>query len=169
MKSTIQNYIKIFLLFFIFFICLINCEKDNNNPENSGLTKFTVTPEGGEYNFENGIKLKVPAGAVSEETEIEIKYTEITDDSVVSIFTKRGITSDDCFAIIEAKPDGITFNSPVTVTIPAELVSGDFPSVYEYDLANGTYAPAITDISYNPDEGTIEFSLSQPQMFSSKP
>ncbi|MCK4922481.1 MAG: hypothetical protein KAS71_15620, partial [Bacteroidales bacterium] len=123
-----KTYYLLFILPLL-LIFLITCEKDDNNdPENSVSTKFTITPEGGEYNFENGIKLDVPEDAVSEETEIEIKYADLTDDGIISIFNKRGITFNDCYAIIEAKPDGLIFNNPVTVTIPVELAQGAFPS-----------------------------------------
>ena len=155
-----KTYYLLFILPLL-LIFLITCEKDDNNdPENSVSTKFTITPEGGEYNFENGIKLDVPEDAVSEETEIEIKYADLTDDGIISIFNKRGITFNDCYAIIEAKPDGLIFNNPVTVTIPVELAQGAFPSAYEYDLENGTYTPSMTDISYNLEEGIIELALS---------
>ncbi|MBA7546227.1 hypothetical protein ES705_38610 [subsurface metagenome] len=105
MKKKLLTYTRLILLILVSVIYLNNCEKDDNNdPENTGLTKFTITPKGGEYSFENGIKLEVPEGAVSEDTEIEIKYSDMTDESIVSIFDKRGITSNDCYAIIEAKP-----------------------------------------------------------------
>ena len=159
MKHIFNKTLFLFIIILLTF--LTTCKKDDDNdPENSVSTKFTITPEGGEYNFENGIKLDVPEDAVSEETEIEIKYADLTDDGIISIFNKRGITFNDCYAIIEAKPDGLTFNNPVTVTIPVELSQGAFPSAYEYDLENGTYTPSMTDISFNLDEGIIELALS---------
>ncbi|MBN2520696.1 MAG: hypothetical protein JXB17_09345 [Bacteroidales bacterium] len=161
MTNKLLAFLKFLLLLSFLLILLNTCKKEgDNDPETTGLAKFTITPEGGEYIFKNGIKLNVPAGAVTEETEIEISIVDSTNTQLQSIFINRGESMSSLIACIEAKPDGLSFNAPVKLTIPVEFEKGILPFVYDVDFENGTYTPVVATVVTNPEAGNIELSIS---------
>ncbi|NQT26793.1 hypothetical protein HQ585_15665 [candidate division KSB1 bacterium] len=152
-KICLYTYIVLPLL-----ILLTTCKKTPVEPEPEPVTTAIVSPGGGEYTFSDGIKLTVPAGAVSVNTEIEIR--KVGNNELSSIFGQRGVPMDRLLACVEGKPDGLTFSQPVKLMVPVDLEPGEIPVVHEIDLENGAYAPLMTESVGDPEADTLEISIS---------
>ncbi len=119
---------------------------------------ITILPEGGEYTCPNGIILRVPAGAVTRETDITLK--KVNGAKLAPIFKKRGVSVDNLLACIDGTPDGTVFNLPIQLILSVDLEPGDIPFVHEVDLADGSYTPAETEIICDPNLDILEISIS---------
>ncbi len=121
------------------------CKKEINNtpkPEDApkiaeGKVEQNISASnGGTISFDNGLKLEIPANALSADTRITIQtrrpYEEVNSGS-----TQR-LTGSAVSQIVDCEPTGTTFSKPVKLTIPyyPELL----PSGYsESDLLFLTY------------------------------
>jgi len=133
------------------------CKKTPADPEPEPVNKATISPDGGEYIFSDGIKLSVPPGAVSVDTEIEIR--KVNDNEVAQIFGQRGVPMDRLLACVEGKPDGLTFDQPVKLMVPVDLESGEIPLIHEINLRDGAYSPLMTESVGDPEADTLEITI----------
>ena len=154
MKNKFQYPQKKYFLFFFIIFALFNCEKDDTPSENLFNESISISATGGEYTLSNGIILNIPAGAVLEETEIEIAEVNVSD--LTFLLEDRGMTSRNLIACLDFKPDGLEFEEPIKVTIPVDLEAGDIPFIHDLDIENGSYEPAVTEVKVDPEAGTIE-------------
>ena len=155
-----MKYSKYMLLccFFITILLVVfmTCSETSVEPE----PEYTVTisPEGGEYTFPDGISLSVPAGAVTGNTDITLR--KISSDQLTSMFNRRGVPIENLLVCIEGTPDGLEFNFPVQVHVSVNLEPGTIPFVHEVDLENGEYTPAETEVICDPEQDSLTISLS---------
>jgi len=141
------------LAILIYFTC---SEKKSTNSDDENT--LTISPNGGEYTFPDGIILRVPTGAITEETDISLH--KIRSTKVSPIFEKRGVSIDNLLACVEGGPDGLTFNLPVQIILSVELEPGEIPIIHEIDLESGEYTLAETEILCDPAADTLVISLS---------
>ena len=101
--------------------------------------QVTIDPGGGEYSFSNGVTLEVPADAVSESTTVGIRLLE--KEEVEPVLQSYGFTEKYFMAGFEAVPAGLSFNQPIKVTLPSELLRGttDVPLPFIVDAENQIY------------------------------
>ena len=99
-----------------------------------------VGPEGGMFEFANGIILSVPPGALTQTVTISIKNLDcaviepIIQSPVISTLEKR------CIFGFVAKPEGLTFTTPVTASLPVpSLAEGERVIWADIDEEVGTY------------------------------
>lgn len=134
----------------------IKCSEDSpSEPSNENM--ITITSEGGEYTTEEGIIIRVPAGAVDKETDILVK--SVNEEQVKPIFDSRRVPVDNLLACFEGSPDGIVFNKPIQISLNVNLEPGDVPIVHEVDLKSGVYMPAEVITRVDPDQDTMMISL----------
>jgi len=80
-----------------------------------------VGPDGGTFEFANGMTLEVPAGALTESVAITLSDLEcgsvepLLDSPVLSTLEKS------CIRAFEALPEGLEFLQPATVSFPASV------------------------------------------------
>jgi hypothetical protein len=146
-------FCKFFTLLLVIFLSFCS-DKSVNTEEDETLT---ISPEGGEYTFADGIKLRVPPGAVDEEKEISLK--KVAEDQIESIFEKRGVPIEDLLVCIEGKPDGLVFNHPVEVILSVDLEPGELAIIQEANLNTGSCSMIKTTIKGDPDQDTLVFSV----------
>jgi len=132
------------------------CKEKSVEPEKK-ITAVTISPEGGTYIFPDGIKLKVPAGAVSETKDIMLK--KVSSSLVTPIFDKRGVPIENLLACIEGTPDGMVFNLPVMPYLNVDIKPGEIPIVHEVNLDSASYTLAETEIICDPDVDSLSISL----------
>ena len=151
-----KNYIILacFLLFSLSSF-LITCSKNPVEPVHEKTV--TISPDGGEYSFPDGILLKVPAEAVNENTDVMIK--RISNDQLASIYNNRGIPVADLLLCIEGTPDGTEFIKLIQLCISIKLDRGDIPFLQEVDLSNGEYSTSETEIICKPDKDSLIISV----------
>lgn len=130
--------------------------------ENSTQVSYTgqVTPEGGTFEFPNGVTLDIPPGAVAEEIEIEI--TDLLCQQVDEILMANQFETHKirCLGGFTGKPDGLEFLLPVTATVPVlELEAGEIPIQLEVDLDAQEYRLAPTNFLYRGGEGLAQIEI----------
>jgi hypothetical protein len=125
-----------------------------------------VGPSGGIVEFANGVILSVPPGALSETVTISITTLDcgeiepIIQAPVISSLEKR------CLFGFIGKPEGLTFATPVTVTIPvSSLAAGESVILTEIDEGAGTYNIPDADLVFRGEDGVVDVTL---EHFSSK-
>lgn len=119
-----------------------------------------VTPDGGLFEFPNGVTLDIPPGAVAEEVEIEI--TDIICQQVDDILLAHQYETHEirCLGGFMGKPDGMEFLLPVTATVPvSELKPGEIPIQLEVDLDAKEYRLAPTNFRYRGEEGLAQIEI----------
>ncbi|MEJ2606371.1 MAG: hypothetical protein P8Z41_06820 [Anaerolineales bacterium] len=118
----------------------------------------TVGPEGGTFTLDNGISLRVPAGVLGEETELQMNRIE--NDSIASILEEAQIPLRPII-FFEALPDGLQLDEAieVTVPIPEDVVLEGWPVHLELDMENETFSYSSTGLRFNPEERKIIFIL----------
>ncbi|WP_437725819.1 DUF5050 domain-containing protein [Sorangium sp. So ce861] len=109
----------------------------------AGSGRFSVDAQGGTFTAEDGFTIEVPAGAVSEETEITVERVEYAPEGAVGPMYLLG-------------PEGQTFDKPITLTLPitvalkAELGENTVLGAYGFAAQEGSndFAPlARHDVS----------------------
>lgn len=152
------KWIKFLLISISTLILLLfhSCSEDTT-VEPSEKKSITISPEGGDYTFADGIVLKVPLGAVNRDTKILIRHVNISE--VQSIYSNRGISIDNLLACIEGTPDGLVFNHPVQLILSVDLQSGDIPVVHEVNLINGSYTTSEIVTICDPEQNKLIISL----------
>jgi len=83
------------------------CSHRNEKREKTEPFVTQVGPSGGEIATPAGVRLKVPAGAVAEDTEVTIRLATETPAELAPVGD-----------VYEFLPDGLSFSTPVTVTLP---------------------------------------------------
>lgn len=83
---------------------------NNNTPEPGTASEDVTATEGGEVALDDGAGVNIPAGALSDDTEISIESSE-PDDSLPDFDSIQGLA-------YEFGPDGTTFDVPVELTLP---------------------------------------------------
>lgn len=130
---------------------------DGDGIPNDQDNTVIISPNGGDYLFPNGLTLRVPSNAVTENTVIELN--KIDDSELISIFNERSVPIENLLACVEGSPDGLTFNSPVELLIPVELDPGDLHVAYNVNIDNGTYSFSDAEINFYPNKDTLFVSL----------
>ena len=92
---------------------LFSCSEDSPS-EPSNENTITISSQGGEYTTEDGIIIRVPAGAVDNDTDILIE--NVSSSEVESIFESRAVSVDNLLACIDGTPDGTVFKKPIQVS-----------------------------------------------------
>jgi hypothetical protein len=87
-----------------------NSNNNNNTPEPGTAADDVTATEGGEVALDDGAGVNIPAGALSDDTEISIESSE-PDDSLPNFDSIQGLA-------YEFGPDGTTFEVPVELTLP---------------------------------------------------
>ncbi len=121
-----SSFKSLFLLSLILVLSLLSCKKDNPEPEpepDSGNT-ITIDQDGGTYDLENGLRVTIPAGAVSGEKEISIELLNYQTYSGIMLNPAEQAS---LLLAFEGKPDGTSFSKAITIqasniTLPAGAV-----------------------------------------------
>lgn len=91
------------------------CTSDGTkvSPENTTVSK-EIGPEGGVIVGSGGLKLEIPAGALSATTKITLTMYATASSLPAAWAPLPGFRG-----AVEVEPDGLLFQQPVTLTIPA--------------------------------------------------
>jgi|GEM_PF-3084415 len=140
--KTLSKMFPLLFLALLLFSSVNSCDK-GSSPKKAGTdadssgeplqkpepyTK-TIGPEGGIVSDPNGASVEIPAGALSESTEVSI-----TTYSEAALFNQElGLSPFTGGAVLE--PEGLTFLKPVSITLPSDeiLIAGNTYSVFLYD------------------------------------
>lgn len=121
MRTSKYLFRILILIFSAIVVFISSCEKDNNDPpvNPTDQTSKKIGAEGGEISLSDGIKVIIPAGAMSETKEIKLskyKPEDFFDGNV------------DNYYVIGCEPNGLTFSKPVEIyfPVPEALESGNF-------------------------------------------
>jgi len=155
MKITIYILLSCLFISILLWVSIISCEKKTVGPEPANT--ITISSQGGEYTFPDGILLRIPAGAVTEDMDVTLR--KVNREQLIPIFNARGVSIENLLVCIEGKPDGTEFIYPVQLCISVDLEPGDIPFVHEIDLVNGDYTPAQTEIFCYPEKDSLLISL----------
>lgn len=105
------------------------CSSNNKSQSDAGQASVTVTvgQEGGEVAGPNGVGLSIPPGALDQDVEITISVT------TTGFETLPAVSEGEVFAF---EPHGLTFNSPVTISIPHSSSVPDEVAMYTASLGS---------------------------------
>jgi len=120
----------------------------------------TVGPEGGTLDFPNGVRLDFPPGAVGQ--TIFIVITDLACEQMDPILRAPVLSSHEkrCLGGFSAKPEGLTFNLPVTATVPVSVLEpGEIPVWVELDLDNQQSRFVHTELLFRGEEAVLEVTL----------
>ncbi len=168
MKRTALVPVLIAMLFLAHAGCSGDEDGDNGSDGGSNggsdagsvsteFEKVTITAQGGTHEFAAGFKVVVPAGAVEQDTEIEMRL--VGSDELKPIYEEHGVPLDSLLAAVEGKPDGLTFKVPITVIMAAAVEPGDFPVVYAMDLSTKERSRVLTTVMADPDKDLVELTM----------
>jgi hypothetical protein len=120
----------------------------------------SVGPDGATLQFDGGIVVEVPPGAVSAETSISAQSLETA--SVQPLLDESGNAQRHFVAGTRLEPSR-QFSAPITVTLPleGELADSWLPVHYQYDPEYNAYYPAPTSITVSPDDRTVTLTVSE--------
>ena len=98
-----------------------------------------LSADGGEYVFDNGIRLTIPPGAVNQDTEIALRL--VPEAELVGTLNAYGQTTKTVLAAMQAKHPGVSFAKPVTLSLPYDgtLPPSALPYLVIVDIANQIY------------------------------
>jgi len=118
-----------------------------------------VGPEGGIFEFPNGVILDIPPGAVNEMVNIEI--TDLSCEEVDAIILSQQLATHQkrCLRGFSAKPDGLVFNVPIKAIVPVTLEPGEIPVRIGVDVNNHVQWTINAELVYRGNEGVIEMSM----------
>jgi hypothetical protein len=129
--------------------------------EGKPLALRMVRPEGGRIEFPCGAVLEAPPNAVSQPTAIELK--ELPPIEANAVLNARSYVPQRKHLLggFQAKPDGLTFNMPVKAIVPVAPLStpGELPFLAQFMLDQNKYWLLPTDLLYDPQAGTAEFTI----------
>ena len=109
------KHISILCIFIISITISFRCSGDNKNSRTLETYSQLVGPEGGTVTDPNVASVYIPEGALDETTTITISTFQNSKD----IALEHGITPFKGGA--DFGPDGLTFNIPVTITLPSSI------------------------------------------------
>jgi len=126
-------------------------EKTQSPPQSYAFEDITVTSAGGEYKFDNGIILSIPAGAVTQDTVLSLR--RVPANEIESILNSYGQLEKTVLAAVQSSTTGVSFQQPITLSIPLEstLSPSALPLLMVVDTKNGIYA-------FDPSESTSNTS-----------
>jgi len=119
-----------------------------------------VGPDGAKLEFENGVVLDIPPGALGE--SVVVSLTSVGCDIVTPILGSRAISSLDkrCLASVSAEPDGLVFAVPVTMTLPVRpLENGELPLWAIMDVTEQTYEFVRTSVVSQGNENLLQVEI----------
>ena len=118
----------------------------------------TIPAAGGRLEFENGVKMEFPPGAVAEDTPITV---EVMDDSEVVDILQQGEFLLQPLVFLRVDSDVQELNEPVVITLPISANNEDvgWPVPVILDLDSGTVEYLENELLYDPDAQTVEFSI----------
>ncbi|OEU81920.1 MAG: hypothetical protein BA865_10945 [Desulfobacterales bacterium S5133MH4] len=117
-----------------------------------------ISPEGGIFEFEDGIQMVVPPNTVSEDTVIHL--TQV-DPAVVADILENALLPLQPMTFFQVSAEGAELQNAVKVILPVSTTDtfvGWLVHI-EIDLDTGEVKYPPTDLIYDPSAGTIELSL----------
>ena len=128
--------------------------------ERPDTEQIVLTPDGGHYELKSGAVLDVPPGAVDEATRIAV--CGVSASSAQPRLDANVLQPQYCAAGIQGVPSGLTFNVPVTVTLPAvpSRSPADVPVAFTLEPRGGAFSLVPTDLQHDPTNGLIRARIS---------
>lgn len=118
---------------------------------------ITITPAGLQHTFENGITLKVPAGAVATDTPFYLR--SLGPDEIDFLLRGRNVTWASILFALEGT-DGTRFDKDVTLVIPvAGIEPRAIPILHTLDLRQETFTQQPGTLSLHPAAKTLELAV----------
>ncbi len=135
---------KRILFYHLLVVALVftGCKPRGGDEPQQNTSQSQIKPEGGVYKLDNGVTIVVPAGAVSEATEVKVEYKTDLDGTTGSL-------PSDIHGLIKFSPEGLVFNKPVEVSMPLNQPVAETTT----DIV---YWSETDHIWYITDRGTIE-------------
>ncbi len=122
-------------------------------------TALTLTPEGGDFELPEGVKLSVPRGAVANTTNITLSRLPVKQTDLSVGIHGKSSSIKRFLAGIAVEPD-IEFRVPVKVTLPLEdLGPYELPVQIEIDTDRSRYWYEKTDLTYLPEKRAVEIKV----------
>ena len=118
---------------------------------------YVVSPAGGSHTFDSGISIDVPSGAVNKDTEIRISKLEPSYSA--SLLEDIGRQQEDVLVGFSAEPLGLSFERPVTITLPISLEPGTFLFFHSINLEDESFEPAVGDFYCDPAADEVSFEV----------
>jgi hypothetical protein len=143
------HFILFIILLGIFTLAFIGCGDGggggDGNEENYTTAEVIIGPDGGEYHLANDIVLRVPEGAVNEETVFKFRLVE--EEEVMPVLNSYGLTEKYFMAAFEVEPYNFKFNKPIDIILPVEtpLDSTDLPYLFRVNKAEGIYTASTSN------------------------
>ena len=140
---------------------VVSCSSANGKPStrrpaNSKPQQMTIPASGGTLDFENGVQLDFPPGAVAEDTELTIEFLEKSDAKRI---LDKGEFPVEPLIFIKISSDVQELEKPVKITLPATssgpIEGWPVPIRLDLDLETVEYLPGY--LYYDPENGIIEF------------
>jgi hypothetical protein len=144
-----------YLIALLFIMIVFTCSEKSTEPDEDNIV--TISPDGGEYTFPDGMILRVPAGAV--DNEMDVTLNKIERFQLQPIFDRRSVSIDEFIACIECLPDSAVFNHPLQLMLSVDLEPGVIPIVHEVDIDSGSYSLLEIDIICDPEQDTLVIAL----------
>jgi len=162
-KSTLinHNWWILFAIVAILTVVLSACASDDGIqlvvPTNADNGQ-AISSQGGTLEFDDGIQLVVPTNSVSEDTVIHLVPVDL---AVVEGILEDALIPVNPLTFFEVSMEGGELQKEVKVILPVSIKDKfiGIPVHIEIDLDNGEVKYPPTELVYDPDTGTIEFSL----------
>lgn len=138
----------------LLFGALIAACDGGGGADDSGATKTISTGSSGTLTAPSGATLEVPVGAVpltADGTEGSLKFSLKDDVSPPSTTAPEGMTLGD--TVVELGPDEITFQRPVTLTLPVPDGNAPGLSLATWDEAAASWVRVASRV--DNDAGTV--------------
>ncbi|MBN1387627.1 MAG: hypothetical protein JW965_04225 [Bacteroidales bacterium] len=146
--SNINYKLSIYLI--LVFCLFLTCNRKKK-------LEFEISPEGGSYEFKNGIIMVVPAGAVDSKINVKVSFTN--DYDAAEVLNPLDVDLNDIICSVEALPSELEFNFPVQLMISGvQLEEGSIPIVHQVDYDAYEYFMPVTTVMYDPHEYELSFS-----------
>ena len=158
LKRSLYLLISILLLAGFNYSC--SSSKDDLSSRERGIEKpetETMPSAGGTLEFDNGVKMSFPPGAVPADTPITI---ELLDDSEVFDMLEKGDFPLQPLVVLKVDSEAQELNEPVLVTLPISSTNGNigWPVPVILDLETGAVEYLESDTLYDPTAQMVEFS-----------
>ncbi len=149
-KFSNINY-KLSLYLILVFCLFLTCKRNKN-------LEFEISPEGGSFEFKNGIIMVVPAGAVDSKINVKVSFT--SDYEAAELLNPLDINENDIICSIEAQPSELEFNSPIQLIFTGiQLEEGSIPIVHQLDYESYEYFMPKSTILFDPHEDEISLFI----------